>query len=514
MQKGALIMILEHDIYETCGVWFKVRCICDYCGVEFLRSKRNIKVGRTIIDKESCNDKDCVKNKRKESQLKKYGVENAGGIETSKEKAKKTWLNNLGVENPMFLEQTRNKIKNTCLDKYGETTFLKTEDCREYLKKYQKDHAVEINEKIKTTCQLKYGSDYPRQNKNVMDKFTQMFFVKHGVNFPSQMIDHQEKRKHTCVETYGFDHPVKSQEIQQKIRDTCIEKYGRYPVNCFGKTENDIKQFITHLGLKCYSDRTFLNGKEIDIYIPDKNLAIEYCGLFWHNEMSPCPRDKKYHFEKYKLLEKQNIRLITIFEDEWIQKEAICRSAILAILGVFSQRIPARKCSLEKIDISKAKEFLDENHLQGGVRNGIACGLFFENKLVAVVTYGKHHRQNQIGVVITRFCTLKNTQIIGGISKLFSHIKKDLNNENIISWSDNRWSEGNIYKNLGFELMQELPPDYSYYKFGSLAKRRSKQSMKKSNTGCPKEITERDWCIDNGYVRIWDCGKKRWEYKN
>lgn len=504
-------MILEQDIFETCGVWFKIKCICDYCGKEFSRSKRNLQSGRKIIKKDSCNEKTCVSEKRKESQLKKYGVENAGGTKESQEKAKKTWMETLGVENPMFLQETKNKIKNTCLNKYGETSFLKTKNCRESLKQYQSQYQDEIQVKTKNTCIEKYGECHPRKNKNIMNNFIELFFQKHNVKFPNQLADHDKKKKNTCIEKYGFDHPVKNKEIQEKIRTTCMQKYGKYPVNCFGKTEQDIKDFIKQIGFECSSDRSILEGKEIDIYIHDKNIAIEYCGLFWHNEMSPCPRDKKYHYEKYKSLEKKNIRLITIFEDEWQCKESICKSSICAILGIFTKKIYARKCTVKEINIKEAQSFLNDNHLQGAVKNGNCCGLIYENQLVAVATYGKHHRQNKEGLVISRFCTLKNHQIIGGISKMFSYIKSN-SNKKIISWSDNRWSQGDIYKKLGFKLAQELPPDYSYYKYGSLAKRKSKQSMKKSNTGCPKEITERDWCLENGYVRIWDCGKKRWEY--
>jgi hypothetical protein len=62
----------------------------------------------------------------------------------------------------------------------------------------------------------------------------------------------------------------------------------------------------------------------------------------------------------------------------------------------------------------------------------------------------------------------------------------------------------------GFIMDKELAPDYSYVNLNKRFERVSKQSMKKSNNGCPKEITEKQWAEKHGFVRIWDCGKKRW----
>lgn len=515
-------MIIDFEFFEKSTVWSKIECICDYCNVSFSRSKRNIKVGRTILEKESCNSKECVQKKREESQLIKYGIKNAGGTEKSLNKAKQTCLKNFGTENPNEIKEIKEKIKITCMEKYGEPSFLATKSCRNSLrefslKNYGVEHpsqSIEIKEKIKTTCLKKYGSDHPRKSELVMIEFNRMFFEKHGVEFPSQMEDHLEKRKKTCLEKYGTEHPVQNLDIQQKIKDTCIQLYGKYPVNCFGRTELKIKEFIENLGVSCSKDRSLLCGKEIDIFIPDKNIGIEYCGLYWHNEMSPFPRIANYHYNKYIALKNLGIKLITIFEDEWIEKQDICESILSSCIGVIHNKIHGRKTNVKEIDKKDAILFLEENHLQGSTRFSFSCGLFSENELVAVGTFGKHHRQYD-GYVISRFCSKKNLQIVGGISKLFSFMKKNIPiGEKITTWSDNRWSDGNVYRKIGFTLEENLPADYSYYKNGSYAKRKSKQSMKKSNTGCPKEITERDWCLENGYVRIWDCGKIRWVYHN
>jgi hypothetical protein len=513
-------MIVDLEKYQNGKVWDLINCQCDYCGIQFVRSKRNLKVGRTILQKDSCNSRECVKNKRSESQFVKHGVANAGGTPESLKKIRETTLRKYGVENAVQCPSIKKKIEDTNLKKYGSKSYLGTSQCKEQLKQYcQENYGVdnvmnipEVKEKYRKNCELKYGVDHPRKYERYMEEFCQKFLEKHGVNYPSQMEDHLEKRQKTCVQKYGYDHPVKNLEIQEKIRNTCIEKYGKYPVNCFGKTEAEIAEYIRSFGKECSSDWTLLGGKEIDLYIKDSNLAIEYCGLFWHNEMSPSPRDKNFHYSKYKKLSDMGIKLLTIFEDEWIKKNDICKSILCANLNV-TERIYARKTHVTEINKKTASDFLDDNHLQGAGRFNIACGMYHKDVLVGVITGGPHHRQGHQSFVLSRMCFKKYTQVVGGSSKMFSFFKEMTPSHEIISWSDNRWSNGNVYQKLGFKLDENLPPDYSYYKYGSYCDRRSKQSMKKSNTSCPKNITEKEWCIKNGYVRIWDCGKIRWVYQ-
>jgi hypothetical protein len=141
--------------------------------------------------------------------------------------------------------------------------------------------------------------------------------------------------------------------------------------------------------------------------------------------------------------------------------------------------------------------------------------LYCDGDLIGGMSLSKHHRNN-VEMTLNRLCFRKGFQIVGGASKLLSHCKewaKTQGYSKIISWSDNRWSSGNVYEKMGFKLEKDLPPDYSYVYLKGKAKRYSKQSKKKSNTGCPKDKTEVEWMTELGYARIWDCGKKRWVFK-
>jgi hypothetical protein len=133
---------------------------------------------------------------------------------------------------------------------------------------------------------------------------------------------------------------------------------------------------------------------------------------------------------------------------------------------------------------------------------------------VGILSLGHHPRKkNDQTIVLDRLCFQNGVQVIGGATKLFAAGKKwavENQYKKIITWSDNRWSAGSIYPIMGFILEKELPPDYSYVDFLKPHHRISKQSQKKSLTGCPPEITEYDWSKMRGLARIWDCGKKRW----
>ena len=147
-----------------------------------------------------------------------------------------------------------------------------------------------------------------------------------------------------------------------------------------------------------------------------------------------------------------------------------------------------------------------------GKPNGIseAFGLFYNNELLGVVSYGRHHRDNT-QCVINRLAFLDNVQVIGGASKLIKNSLKKYNTK-VITWSDNRWSTGEIYSKAGFNKTKDLRQDYSYYKNNNKL-RIPKQKMKKSTTGCPKDKTEHEWALENKYYRIYDCGKIQWTYE-
>ena len=153
--------------------------------------------------------------------------------------------------------------------------------------------------------------------------------------------------------------------------------------------EKEVIEFVKSIynGVIINNNRKIIAPYELDIYLPEKKLAIEFDGLFWHNDKSG--KDKNYHLDKTEKCEKQGIQLIHIFEDEWIEKQIIVKSIIKSKIGIYDKKIYARKCQIKEIAIKDKNDFLRMNHLQGEDHSQIKLGLFYENELVSVMTFGK-----------------------------------------------------------------------------------------------------------------------------
>ena len=264
------------------------------------------------------------------------------------------------------------------------------------------------------------------------------------------------------------------------------------------------------------NDRTVLNGNELDIYIPNKKLAFEFDGLYWHSEIKK--PDKNYHLNKTELCEKQGIQLIHIFEDEWILKNDICKSRINNLLGN-SKKIYGRNCKIVSLNKSLAKSFFKDNHIQGDVNSSIIYGLKYNDEIVSVMSFGglrKNLGQASIDghYELLRFANKKGYTVIGGASKLFKHFITTHNPIEIISYADRRWSKGNLYEQLDFKFSHTSNPSY-FYVIGSERKNRFgyRKDILISKYGCSPTDTEHNFCKNKGWYRIYDCGTKVYKWK-
>jgi hypothetical protein len=274
--------------------------------------------------------------------------------------------------------------------------------------------------------------------------------------------------------------------------------------------ENNLKHFLNEVTKYNFSS-TFdiIKPLEIDCYSENSSIAFEYCGMYWHSELF---KDRSYHKNKMKLCEEKNIRLITIFENEWIHKNKQVKQFIKSTFGSFDKRIYARDCNFKQIE--SQYDFFQDNHIQGSPHmSEYTFGIFKNDELLGAISYAHHHRKinSNDTIVLNRLAFKNGIQVIGGASKLIKNSLKLIPYNNIVTWSDNRWSTGKIYKECGFTLDANLPVDYIYYNLNTY-ETKSKQSMKKSLINCGN-MTEHEWAIQNKWVRIYDCGKKRWIYK-
>lgn len=289
---------------------------------------------------------------------------------------------------------------------------------------------------------------------------------------------------------------------------------GKTPfVNGSSEGEKQLYDFIKYHYDKevINNDRSIINPFEVDIYIPDLRIAVEYNGLYWHSESDN--RDKNYHYNKWKKCNDNGVQLITVWEDDWLNNNQIIKNMLLHKLGVSQQEVVyARNTYMDYIDNNTAQQFCDTNHIQGFVSGSayIALKSVKDNSLVAVSIYKKNGSQ----LNLERYCT--DRIVVGGMGKLLKsgiNYAKENDCSKIITFSDNEVSDGSLYERLGFIKDRELSPDYKYvygnkrvHKFNF----RKKRFRNDSELEYDSQLTEKELAILNHINKVWDCGKVRW----
>ena len=310
-----------------------------------------------------------------------------------------------------------------------------------------------------------------------------------------------------CSKVYD----VNIYNFNKRINKTCP--------SCSNNTsnfENEIVDYIKTVNPTLeviQQDRKTLEGRELDILIPSRNLAIECDGLYWHSELRG--KSHKYHLDKTLMCSEKNIQLIHIFENEWSDKQEIVKSIISNLLNV-SERIYARKCFIQEVSKRDAKLFLECNHLQGYSPSTLNVALFYNDEIVSLMTFGKSRYDKKVEWEMIRFCNKLNLSVVGGASRLFKEGLKILKGS-IISYSDRRYFNGELYRQLGFYKIKNSTPNYFY--FNEERKLKSRQTFQKHKLKglleyFNPELTEWENMKNNGYNRIWDCGNSVWLYDN
>ena len=298
-------------------------------------------------------------------------------------------------------------------------------------------------------------------------------------------------------------------------------------MNIISKPETDITKFIKTF----YNDEIVNNARniiaplELDIYIPSEKIAIEYNGLKWHSE--EFNKDSNYHLLKLNKCNEQGIKLIQIFEDEWLEHKEIVKSKIRHLLNknIDLPKVFARKCIIKEINKDISREFLEKNHIQGACNATIHLGCYFNTELVAVMTFKKESKEeSNHNWELTRFATDINKHCVGIGGKIFSYFIQTYETDYIKSFADRRWTldkDNNLYAKLGFKLDKVLKPDYRYfcqkeYGFQRIHKFNfRKQTLLKRypDSGLTEDMTEYEMTQKLGFYRIWDCGLFKYVWK-
>ena len=410
-------------------------------------------------------------------------------------------INNLPVKKCPFCEWETTDVENksgafeTHLRKYHNISKI------DYLKIYPEDRKYFQLVDTTNNLQLEENKDKFVICKICGKKLTRIndrHLRKHGIT------------KQEYIEKYGIEGMV-SIDLHNKFSQIAIETNENMTFIKHSSDELEIIKYINDLGVECKSDRKILHGKEIDIYVPSMKIGFEYNGLIWHTEKYG--KDKNYHLNKTIECNKEGVKLYHIFEDEYHNSKDIVLAKIKHILkkDYDLPKIYARKCTVQVINSSVAKDFLNKFHIQGFVSSNIYLGCYHENNLIAVMSFSMKFGDCELN----RFATNYHFRCIGVGGKLFNYFIKNYNYNIIKSFADRRWtldSEHNLYINIGFKLTEVLKPDYSYYNcsYGRY-KRIHKFSLRKNKLhnkyGLSLTLSENKMTQILNFQKIWDCGK-------
>jgi len=412
------------------------------------------------------------------------------------EAGKKVVLNNHGVDSIFKKEIFKTEYKNLMINKYGVDNPMKYESFVKNLKEtIKRNHLDTLIPKLEDN------------NLKLLDEYS--------VN----------KNNNTSL-SYNF----KCLKCDNIFTSTVMGS-GKIPIcrKCFplvknSKLEEYIKDFLNDNNIQHLdNNRKILDGKEIDLLVSNINLGIEINGNYYHSEIGG-EKDKKYHLNKTNLAYNKGIKLIHIFEDELLYKKDIVLSRLSNLLNLNTNKIFARKCKIKKVLKKEATEFLNKNHIQGDSIDKIRLGLYYNDELVSLMTFGGLRKvlgnsKLEGNWELVRFSNKLNTSVVGGFSKLLKFFIKTHNPIKLTTYADIRWSGldeiNNVYAKNGFTYINRTPPNYWYLKVGEYNHRFHRFNYRKDiliKEGFDCNLTEFEIMKLKGYDRIWDCGTMKFEF--
>lgn len=325
-----------------------------------------------------------------------------------------------------------------------------------------------------------YGSENPSNCECLLEKKKQNYIETIGVEHHTQkaLTNLQDLNKDYILQNFiNENNNFKLHSFQQHFSCSVTTAYRKLHslgvdfdyMTITSDYENQLHDFLKNHGVNniITNTRKIIYPLELDVYLPDYNLAIEFNGLFYHGELTK--PDRNFHLNKTEKCEKQNIQLIHIFQQNWDDwfKQDIMKSMLLYKVNKIHNKIYARKCSIKVVDTKTKNDFLNLNHIQGQCQSSINLGLYLNDELVSIMTFSRSRFNKKYYWELLRFCNKKYTNVIGAASKLLNFFTNNYKGS-IITYADRTYSNGKLYEVLGFEKNTINNPSYHYYKHGTV----------------------------------------------
>ena len=489
---------------------------CVICGTEFEIKNGSItkqtcsrKCANELISRSTSNAS--IIEKRKKTNLERYGVEHAAQCDEIKEKTIQTNLERYGVTHSSKLKETQDKKRKTNRDQYGVDCVFQSDEVRNKLRrklieKYGVENpgqSEEIRQKVKQTSLQRYGVENPMMNDNVKAKLKQTNLRRYGSEcvLASNIIHQRVADKNN--KNLGVQYPFQSKDIQDKIHR--ISKINQ----AFAKLleENSIPYEIEYsLENYSYDFRVNLNERLTLIEI---DPSITHNSLFSVFDKNSNGLDKGYHLRKSQFAEKLGFHCIHVFDwDKW--------NRIIDVIKP-KETIYARKCLVQEIDSRTCSLFEDKYHLQGKCNKQIyRYGLYYQGELIEVMTFGRPRYNKQYEYELLRLCTNSRYRVIGGASKLFQYFVRRMNPSSVISYCDKAKFSGNVYEAIGMTYLRDTQPAEIWSKGKEkvttrLLLARGYDQLFNANYG--KGTNNKELIQKDGWLPVYDCGQAVYEWR-
>ena len=438
-----------------------------------------------------------IKEKIKQSNLKKYGA--ASYTSTADGKAQVAHTKLLRHGDPRYNNMKKNT--QTKLDRYGDSTYNNRAKCKQTMQdKYGVDNAFQLTQtRHNYNAYLLNKMDWDDLFKNLWDN------KEEAINYlKDKSYSYYDLSKLLNAPYYT---------IQAWVTRLDLKSYINYEFTGSSHYESEIETYLN--SIKVYPrlhDRSVLEGKELDFYIPQHGFGIEFNGNYFHSSRF---KDRSYHIDKSKAALSKGVHILHIWEYEW--QDPIIQDKIKNILRTrckFNvETLYARKCEIKEVDKKTADRFLNEYHLQNTCKGqSIRLGLYYEDELIQIITFGKPRYNKNYEYELLRLCTKASYQVTGGSEKLFSYFKKTYTPKSVISYCDNSKFTGDVYYKLGFTLKSYGRPSRHWYNIktgqhitDNLLRQRGFDQLFGTNYG--KGTSNEQLMLEHDFVEIYDCGQ-------
>lgn len=466
--------------------------------------------------------------------------------------------NNVSFHSSELNKQARlKKTQQTCLDRYGVKNTFRSKQAAKNRNLAYASRSADIVAKVKETKLKRYGN----ANYNNSDQIAKTRKEKYGVEnfFQCEEIhkkalinaakdSSKEKKKITCQQHFGVDYSLQAKEVRNKIKETCESKYGapyikltaeqteikntrsvetirkKYGVDYACQTENCIKACRSNNSQpnKTFSDKLeeynipykkeYPLGKKLFDFKVNSRL-VEINPSATHNSTwgirSQKGLPRNYHIKKSELAEQNGFQCIHVWD--WDNTKAVLH--MLETKDSFG----ARECEVKIVDEPAAAAFLNEYHCQGYVKATISLGLYLENDLQAIMTFGKPRYNKSCEYELLRYCSKNN--IMGGAEKLFKFFIGKYSPMSVVSYCDRSKFSGTVYQRLGFQFVRTSEPRRHWYNIktkqhitDNLLKQRGFDQLFGTNYG--KGTNNTQLMLDHNFVEVYDCGQATYIWKN